>query len=312
MGLFSSPKIPGIDTAALSRIAEQDAAVQRDILGRKKLALQPLTQQFRTDRNTFSAGIEPAAENLITRYGQDLQGVSAQEKAANQNAVVAQRQQAFRDVPEIQRAIRESLGGNNLLRTGGAVGAIAAPITDAARASADFSTGLETERLGNEARRSEGLAGTSFKTRTQALNKRLGVDEQTLNSLAEMGRTDLLDEYASLAGIESQLGADKLSIEQARQANAQAQAAAAASRRGRILSTLGSLGGAAIGSLGGPLGVGIGSQLGGLVGNMAGGGGGGGSFDPTLLYALASRQPANKTAVVNSLGGRVPTGTGRY
>lgn len=313
MGLFSKPKIPGIDVGALTRIAEQNANTQRDILGRKKLALQPLGTQFKADRSALSSQVEPGAENLITRYGQDLQGVGAQELAANQNATVAQREQSFRDVPEIQRAIRESLGGSGLLRTGGAAGRVAQPIIDAARSSRDFSSGLETNRLGNEARRSEGLAGTAFDTRNQAFNKRLGIDEDTLNYLNETGRGDLIAEYEALAGIESELGGNRLGIEQARQANEQARAAASASRRGAILSSLGSLAGTGAGFLaGGPVGAGLGSQLGGTLGNLAGGGTGGGTFDPTLLFALSQRQPNNRTAVVNSLGGRIPVGTGRY
>jgi hypothetical protein len=316
MGLFSKPKVPGIDTGALLNIANKNAATQRDILGRKKLALQPLQEQYKTGRAGISAQIEPGAENLLNKYAQDLSGVGAQEKTANDAAVVANRASNFRDVPEIQRAIRESLGGNNLLKSGGAVGQVARPILDAARSSSDFSTNLNLDQLNNESRRSENLAGTGFNVRTDALNKRLGVDQDTLDYLASTGRQDLVDEYSSLAGIEDQLGSNKLGIEQARQANDQAQAAAAASRKGQILSTLGSVAGAGAGALtGNPMAIGLGAQLGGQFGNMAGGGGGGGNFDPTLLYALASRQPANKTAVVRSLGNgnqRVNVGTGRY
>lgn len=311
MGLFSKPKVPGIDAAALTQIAERNAATQRDILGRRKAALQPLNAQFKTDRGALSAQIEPGAENLLNKYTADLSGVGAMQKAANESATIANREQNFRNVPEIQRAIRESLGGNNLLRSGAASGTIASPIIDAARASRDFSSGLETTRLGDEARRAEGLAGTGLNVRHEALNKRLGIDEETLNTLAANGRTDLLDEYNSLANIEGQLGADKLGIEQARQASEQAKAAAAASRRGQILTSLGSLAGAAGGfALGGPVGAGLGTQLGGTFGNIAGGGGGA-PFDPTLLYAMSQRQQPTRTAVTRSLG-RVPVGTGSY
>jgi hypothetical protein len=307
MGLFSKPKIPGIDTGALTRIAEQNAATQRDLLGRKKLALQPLTEQFRTDRTAFSGQIEPGTENLLTRLGQDVSNIGAQEKTANEAAGIAQREQSFREVPAMQRAIRESLGGSGLLRSGGAVGQVAQPIIDAARSSRDFTSGLETTRLGNEARRAEGLASTGFNARTAALNQRLGFDENTLNTLAELGRTDLIDEYNALAGIEADLGSSRLSIEQARQANAIEQAKASASRRAGILGSLGSVAGAGIGSLGGPLGIALGSQIGGQIGNFAGGGTPTG-FDPTLLVALSQqRQTANQNrqnAIRNSLGGR--------
>lgn len=289
MGLFSKPKIPGLDTSALTRIAEQNAATQRDLVARRKMALQPLQAKYGTDRAAFSAQIEPGAENLINRYATDLSGVGAGERAANQTAIIGQRERSFRDVPEIQRAIRESLGGSGLLRSGAASRTIAQPILEAARSSRDFSTGLETEQLGRESARAEGIANTGLNMRTSALNKRLGVDEETLNTLASLGREDLLNEYRDLAGIEEGLGSNRLGIEQARQANEIERAKASASRRGAILSTLGSVAGAGLGAFGGPLGVGLGAQLGGALGNVAGGGVPG-PIDPTLLIALMQQR----------------------
>lgn len=300
MGLFSSPKIPGIDAGALSRLAEQNAAKQRDLIERRKMMLAPLTQQFQTGREALSARVMPETENLLTKYGQDIQGVGAQERQANAAATIGQREQAFRNVPELQRSIRESLGGNQLLRTGGAVGQIAQPVLEAARSSRDFSNALETSQLANEARRSENMATTGFQTRGNALNQRLGIDENTLNELTNMGRGDLVQEYQDLLGTQEQLGANQLNIEQARQANDIAQAQAAAARRGNVISGLTQLGGAGIGfATGGPMGAALGAQLGGTVGQFANGSPV--SFDPTLLYALAQRNPQRRTAVVNGL-----------
>lgn len=292
MGLFSTSKVPGIDTGALQRIVNQNKNTQLDILGRKKTALQPLTQQFKTDRAAFSSQIEPGAENLLTKYGQDLSGVGAQEKTANEAASIAQRERSFRDVPGVQQAIRASLGGSGLLNSGAARSKIAEPIIGAARSARDFTSGLETSQLANEARRGEGLATTGFNTRNAALNARLGVDESTLNTLASLGRTDLIDEYNAVAGIEDTAGQGSLGIEQARQANEIAQAQASAARRGQILSTIGTVAGGVAGSFGGPVGAGIGAQLGGSLGNIAGGGSGG-QIDPTLLFALAQQRRNN-------------------
>lgn len=308
MGLFSKPKVPGIDTGALTRIAEQNASTQRDILGRKKQALQPLNAQFKTDRAGLSAQIEPGAENILNKYATELGGVSAMQKTANDTASIANRNQNFRDVPELQRSIRESLGGSGLLRSGGAQSSLAAPVLNAARSSSDFSSGLETQRLQDETDRQENLAGTGFNTRNAAFNKRLGVDEETLNTLASLGRTDLLDEYNSLAGIESDLGESRLGIEQTRQANEIEKAKASAARRGQILSTLGTVAGGVVGMAGGPVGAGLGAQVGGALGNLAGGGTGG-TIDPTLLFALAQQRRNN---VRQSLGTNIGGGRTTY
>jgi hypothetical protein len=295
MGLFSKPKVPGIDVGALSRIAEQNANTQRDILGRKKQALAPLQEKLRTDRAQFAAGIQPAAEQLLQQNERNVQGLGQQQVAANQAAGIAQREQSFRDVPAIQRSIRESLGGSGLLRSGVASQQLARPIIDAARSSRDFTSGLETERLGDEVQRSEGLASTGFNVRQAALSKKLGIDEETMNQLAEMGRTDLIDEFNALAGIESDLGQSRLGLEQLSQTQKIEQAKAKAARKGQILSTLGSLAGGAAGFMaGGPMGAGVGAQAGGALGNLAGGGSGG-QIDPTLLFALMQQRQNKPT-----------------
>lgn len=309
MGLFSKPNIPSIDVGALTGIVNQNANKQRDIVSGLRNNLTPLSTDFENKRRLLGNQVQTGAENLVGQYGQDLSAVNSADANARNAANTAVREQSFRDVPELQRSIRESLGGSGLLNSGGALSALSRPVLEANRSARDFANENEINRLSGVTGRSEKLADTGLNLRNNALQSKLGLDEGTINYLNSIGRGDLIDEAGKLLGIQDQQGANLLGIEQARQANEIEKAKAAASNRAGIFSSLGSLGGAAIGfGLGGPLGAGLGSQLGGTFGNLAGGGQGA-PFDPTLLYAMAARNPATaarKTAVVNSLGGTIP------
>lgn len=306
MGLFSKPKTPTVDVAALTRIAEENAIKQRGIVSGLKGNLTPLTGQYEQKRTALSDRINPETEGLMERYGADLSKVGQTEVDANNQASAAFRERSFRDVPELQRAIRSSLGSTGTAGNAAALSSVARPILDANRTSRDFDANIEQERLRNVTGRAQGFADTGLSARSNAMSTRLGLDEDTINYLTETGRGDLIREAESLLGVEGQLGANKLGIEQARQESEMAKAAASNARRGQLISGLSQLGGAAIGfGLGGPMGAGLGAQLGGTAGQVANGSPV--SFDPTLLYAMSQRQPAQRrTAVVNSLGGQVP------
>lgn len=307
MGLFSKPKVPSIDTGALLRIAQQNADKQKAIAGGLKGGLSPLGTNFETKRNELGQGIISGTEDTLGKYGQELSNVGTADTAARNAANVGFREQAFREVPELQRSIRESLGGSGSLGNAAALSALSRPVLEANRSARDFTAQNEVSRLAAESGRNEKLADTGFGARSGAMSSKLGLDTDTINYLTSIGREDLVREAESLMGIEDQLGANKLGIEQARQANEMAKAAASNSRRGGIISSLGSVAGTGLGFLaGGPVGAGLGSQLGGMVGNMAGGGTGGGTFDPTLLFALGQQ---NRSNISRSLGSNRSTPT---
>jgi hypothetical protein len=307
MGLFSKPKVPSLDTGALLRIQNENEAKQKAIVGGLRGNLQPLGTNFETKRNALGSGFQTGTEDVIGRYGQDLSNVNAADTAARNAANVGFREQSFREVPEIQRSIRESLGGSGTIGNAAALSALSRPVLEANRASRDFTSQNTVAGLAGATGRSEKLADTGFGARSGALETKLGLDTGTIDYLTSIGREDLVREAEGLLGIEEQSGANKLGIEQARQSNEMAKAAASNARRGQVLSSLGSLAGTGVGFLaGGPVGAGLGSQLGSTVGNLAGGGTGGGTFDPTLLYALAQR---NKSNVSRSLGGGRSTPT---
>lgn len=308
MGLFSKKsKVPSIDTGALLRIQAENEAKQKSIIGGLRPGLNPLSKDFETKRNVLGEGITTGTEANIGNYGRELDAVGASDTAARNAANVGFREQSFRDIPELQRSIRESLGGSGTIGNAAALSALSRPVLEANRSARDFESQNTVAGLNATTGRKEKFADTGFGARGDAMSSKLGLDTDTINYLTSIGREDLIREAEGLLGVEEQSGANKLGIEQARQANEIAKATAANAKRSGVLSSLGSLAGTGIGfAVGGPLGAGLGSQLGGMAGNMAGGGTGGGTFDPTLLYAMAQRNRGN---VSRSLSGGRSTPT---
>jgi len=295
--------IPGYDTGKLNAISQANADKQRQLIQQKFNSLQPVNQQYQTSQTNLSNSIMPQAEEQIAKYGTDLGTVNAADAAAREQSSNQFRQQAFQNVPEIQRAIRNSLGGNRLLNSGAAVSTLAQPTIEAAQNASNFAGQNEQARLAGVTGRAQDFASTGFNTRQQALASKLGIDENTINQLASMGRGDLIDQFNALSDVQGQEGANELGIEQLGQSQNIAQAQANAARRSAILGGLGSIIGMGAGALtGNPLLAGIGGQVGGTVGSVAGGGTPQ-PFDPTLLFALAQK----RQAVQNSLKQPVAT-----
>lgn len=290
--------IPGYNTAKLNQIATDNANKQRQLIQQKFSGLQPINQQYQTSQTNLSNNILPQNEGQIAQFGNDLNAANTAEAAQRQQSSDAFKAQAFQNVPALQRQIRNSLGGNRLLNSGAAVSTLAQPTVQAAQNASNNAAQNEQQRLADVTSRANTLATTGFNSRQSALASKLGLDENTINQLASMGRSDLIDQFNSLAGVQQQEGADQLGIEQLGESQNIAQAQANQAKKSAILGSLGSIAGLGIGSFAGPLGAAVGSQIGGTVGTAAGGGVPQ-SFDPTLLFALAQK----RQGVVNALSG---------
>lgn len=300
LGIGGSSSVPGIDAAALRRINQENLKRQKNIIQGLNPSLQPINQSFETKTNALGEQILPGAENQLQAYGKNLAGIGALEKEQGQKLATNFREQQFRQVPDLQRAIRESLGAGGLSGNATAASAVANPVINAANVSRDLEAGLATQQLQNEIGRKQGFAETGFNTRGAALEKKFGLDKDTINYLTSIGREDLIREAGSLLGSEEQFGANELAIEQARQASEIAKAQAKNAQRGNLISSLSGLAGTGIGAaFGGPLGAAIGGQIGGTVGNIAGGVGGAQQIDPSLLFLLNQRKSGPSAQTLN-------------
>lgn len=278
--------IPGYDTAKLNDIVNQGYTKRKNLLEGAFSDLPQFGQNYSKtatgNEQTFSNANLGAAED----YQKGLAGLGDEQKAANELSVAANREQNFRQVPEVERRIRDIVGATIGFGSGAAAPQLAAPTLNAAQQSGDFQNQLEVNRL-NEAgaNRKEGLGAVFSAKQQNALNK-LGIDQETAQMLLDTGRSDVLNKALQLSGLEGENAQSLLDIEQLRQsqdiAKAQADAKARAGRLGAITSLIGTGAGAFFG----PTGALIGNQ----IGNTVGGGGGGGN--DALLAAILARQKA--------------------
>lgn len=308
MGLFGGSSTPTIDTGQLNTINQNNANKQRQIIQNKFNSLQPLNAQYKTDQTNFANTIQPQVQANVDQFGRSLTGVNEADAAQREQANNQFRTQQFQGVPDVQRAIRNSLGGNRLLNSGAAVSTLAQPTVQAAEASSNFAGQNEQAHLAGVTGRANELATSGFNANQDALAKKLGINEDTINQLLAMGRGDLVDQFNSMAGVQSQEGANELAINELGQNSNIAKASADASKRGAILSSLGSLAGAGIGSFAANplLGAAIGSQVGGTAGSIFGGTTPQ-PLDPTLMFALMQK----RKGVANALGNNTtPTTAG--
>lgn len=295
MGLFGS-KQKGYDTGALQRIVDATAKKRRDITTGLNPRLQPLSQEFEAKRGGLGTGYQADTENQINQFKTELAGLGESDKQAREAANVAFRERQFREVPQLQRAVRESLGGNQLSGSGAALTALSRPTLEAALASRDFEAENNVQQLADKARREELGVTEGGRRREEALQTKFGLDQGTIDYLTSIGREDLIREAEALSGIEADVGASTLGIEQLRQSQEIARSAANNAMRNNIIGGLGQLGGAGLGFLaGGPVGASLGAQFGGTAANLATGSPV--SFDPSLLFALSQRgySPRNPT-----------------
>jgi hypothetical protein len=302
MSLFGKPKTVNYDTAGETAAARRQAEIQRGLLGANLQDRAKMSTQYQTDRSKLASQIEPAAEQRLQRYGQDLEGVSGFERSAREAANIGQREQAFREVPELQRAVRASLGGSGLMGSGAARAQIANPLLQAATESRDFANKNTIAQLASEAGRKENFAQTGFSERGRAAEQRFGLEEGTIDKLMSIGREDLVAKLTGESGIESDLYGNEKAIRDMDFASRSAAAAAKNAKRGAVIGALGQLGGAATGAIlagvtGGasiPLSAALGGQLGGSAANIATGSPT--QFDPSLLFALQQQQNSKKVS----------------
>jgi len=281
--------IPGYDTAALNNIAQTGFNKRKSLIEGAFGELPQFGQQY--SEKATNAGNAFAQSNLgaAQEFDQGLRSLGAEDKAANEVAVAAQREKAFRDVPEVERRLRDVIGATVGFGSGAAAPQLARPTIDAANAARDFETGLETDRLRTQSQRREtGLESIFGAKQANALQK-VGIDLDTAKMLLETGRGDVLEKAMQLSGIEGERAQSLLDIEQLRQSQEIAKAQAKAKKKAGRLGAITSLGGLALGAAtGNPLlGLGLGSATGNLIS-----GGETGSLDPLLLSILSRRQAA--------------------
>lgn len=236
--------VPAFNPTPLRDILNQGATTQKGIVAGLPQKLSPFSTNLQGKTNELGAGYTDTTKALSDRLT-----AGAVNPVATENAITAKQQQEFRSVPQQQQAIRDALASSNRLATGRGAATIAQPVINAANNTSDFASQLD---LQNENQRQDALK-TGVSMEQQAALSKLGLDQDTMKTLFETGRGDVVQEAADMLGIEGDLSQGLFNLENTTQQSNIAQAQADADRRAQLRNALlgigGQLAGVGIGKL---------------------------------------------------------------
>lgn len=240
--VFKTGGVPSFNPTPLKDILQQGAQTQRGIVNALPGQLAPLSTNLQTKTNAIGAdylkGAADRAHELAT---------GAVNPSATNAAIGAKQEQEFRGVPRQQQAIRDALASGNRLATGRGAATIAQPLVTAAQNVSDYGSSLN---LQNEQNRQDALK-TGVSMEQQADLAKLGLDSDTMKTLFETGRGDIVQQAADALGIEGDLSQGLFNLEntsqQAKIAQAQQDAAQRTALRNALLGIGGNLAGIGLG-----------------------------------------------------------------
>jgi len=250
--LFGKKKKASVDLTPYINATQKSSATQRDLIGQQFEQLQPLSQEYESKMSGLGTGIEQKYGDIAKQYRSGLSQVGGAEQAALESILSSRQQQTARNIPLQQQLIRENLAASGGFRTGGAAKAMQAPITEMQQQQADLASQLSSEKLAREAGRMEKGTEAEMQLAKEGTLQKLGIDENTLNTLLETGRTDIIDKLGALRGVESDELQSLLGI-YGMQTNVNlANTAAENERRQALYNTLTGIGGSLMGMGSGP------------------------------------------------------------
>jgi hypothetical protein len=201
--LFGKKKKASVDTAGMTNLVKGSSNKQRDLIGQQFNELQPINQDWEAKRQGLSASIQPGYEkigqDLMTGYGK----VGEQEQQNLENILNTRQQQTARNIPLQQQLLREQLAASGGFRTGGAAKVMQAPVTQAQTEQADLASALSQQAQAAQTGRLEKGTEAQASMAKEALTTKLGIDADTMDTLFQTGRTDVIEKLGALRGVES-------------------------------------------------------------------------------------------------------------
>ena len=228
----------------LEQRTQTGAQRQRDIIGGARKEVAPLGGQF---KSSIGTAVNTAEQRRRALAGDFLSNLGKGQKALGTAQFGQAKQQILGALPELQRAAREGSAATGGLKRGAAATAIQAPVTQAGAALGDVAGDIAIQA---QTQKNQAFSNIFQGDRAFELQK-LGIDQDVAETLLSTGRSDILQEALQLAGVEGQLTADLLGIEQNRQEIAAAESLARKQREAALRSAIIGTGGSIIGSVAG-------------------------------------------------------------
>jgi hypothetical protein len=246
--LMGKKKKATVDVAGMTNLVKGSSGKQRNLINQQFSELQPMSQDWEAKRQGLSESIQPGfdkiGKDLLTGYQQ----VGQAEQQNLENILRTRQQQSARNIPLQQQLIRENLAASGGFRTGGAARSLQAPVMQAQTEQADLASALSQQAQAAQTGRLEKGTETQANLAKEALTTKLGIDEDTMNTLFQTGRTDIIERLGALRGVESDELQSMLGIMGLKTQADLANAAASNANRQALYGSLTGLGGQLIGA----------------------------------------------------------------
>jgi hypothetical protein len=210
--VLGKKKKASVDTAAMMEDIRKSTEAQKGIVGQQTTALQALNPAYESGMKGLGESYTKTATDLAKAYQTNLTGVGTAEQMAAEKAKALQTQTAARNIPLQQQLIRQQLAATGGGRTGQAAKALSAPVSQAATQASDFSKTLDIQTLQAQSARQEKGIDTLFQTQAGAALTKLGLDKETITTLLNNNRSDIILQAGQLLGIDQQQLANMLGI----------------------------------------------------------------------------------------------------
>lgn len=207
-GGSSGGSVPAFNPTPLRDILNKSAETQRSLVNTLPGQLSPFNTELKAKTSQLGTDYVAGTNNRVAEFQKGIVN-----PAATEAAVTARQEQNFRGVPAQQQAIREALASTGRLQTGRASNALIQPVLAAAQDTRDFAA---DQAFNDEAARRDALK-TGLSVNQQADLAKLGLDEDTMRTLFESGRGDIIQQVAEQLGIEGDLSQGLFNLENTKQ-----------------------------------------------------------------------------------------------
>lgn len=233
LGGLLSKKAKAPDYSGVLRELDASGRRQREIA----TSVRPQTTVVNQEFGSNAASLTAALQNKSRAMGRDyIRDAGSSATSLGNNLADALKQRVLRQTPELQRQLREGMAASGGLNRG----ALGAGLSRVAVGQAqELGSGLR-DITAQELAAKQKAIDTVFATDQATLKTATGLDYQTLQTLLDAGRTDIIQEAANLLDSERSINSAKAGILGAGADAASASSAASAARTNDLIAALSS------------------------------------------------------------------------
>lgn len=223
------PQLP--DMTGLTNMVNSGAEANRGLI-RSAFAKTPaMAAKFQADTGAAVGAADAARTGVMDRYRADSERTNVVEGQSLSDVL---RQRVMETQPELQAASREALAASGGLNRGAAPAAAMRIATEAGRGIGEGEQAIALQQMEHKRQMVDSIA----KMDESWVRDKLGISRETLATIYQSGREDLIAEANAMLGVNENQQDSLLGIEQNKNTMNFARSAAGAEQRNMLLNTL--------------------------------------------------------------------------